>query len=48
MVRTLWGELAWQLGGPEAFARVAADDEHATSPGTVCASYSSSPGRAWY
>ena len=33
MVRTLWGELAWQLGGAEAFARVAADDEHATSPG---------------
>jgi predicted AAA+ superfamily ATPase len=40
-VRTLWGELAWQLGqaagGPDearaAFARVAADDEHATSPG---------------
>ena len=32
-VRTLWGELAWQLGGAEAFARVAADDEHATSPG---------------
>ena len=33
VVRTLWGELAWQLGGPEAFARVAADDQHATSPG---------------
>ena len=33
VVRTLWGELAWQLGGAEAFARVAADDEHATSPG---------------
>ena len=33
VVRTLWGELAWQLGGPEAFARVAADDRHATSPG---------------
>ena len=33
VVRTLWGELAWQLGGQEAFARVAADDEHATSPG---------------
>ncbi len=32
-VRTLWGELAWQLGGAEAFARVAADDRHATSPG---------------
>ncbi len=33
IVRTLWGELAWQLGGKEAYARVAADDEHATSPG---------------
>ena len=33
VVRTLWGELAWQLGGQPAFARVAADDEHATSPG---------------
>ncbi len=33
VVRTLWGELAWQLGGKEAFARVAADDEKATSPG---------------
>ena len=33
MARTLWGELAWQLGGPEAYARVAADDEHSTSPG---------------
>jgi predicted AAA+ superfamily ATPase len=35
IVRTLWGELAWQLGGKEAFARVAADDEQATSPGDV-------------
>ena len=33
VVRTLWGELAWQLGGKEAFARVQADDEKATSPG---------------
>ncbi len=32
-VRTLWGELAWQLGGREAFARIEADDEKATSPG---------------
>ena len=40
-VRTLWGELAWQLGhaagGPEearaAFERVRADDERATNPG---------------
>lgn len=33
VVRTLWGELAHQLGGAEAFARIAADDERATSPG---------------
>ncbi|MBU1208887.1 MAG: DUF499 domain-containing protein [Proteobacteria bacterium] len=33
VVRTLWGELAWQLGGKKAFARVRADDEKATSPG---------------
>jgi len=33
VVRTLWGELAYQLGGAEAYARVAADDEKATSPG---------------
>jgi predicted AAA+ superfamily ATPase len=35
VVRTLWGELAWQLGGKKAFARVKADDENATSPGDV-------------
>ena len=35
VVRTLWGELAWQLGGQGAFARIAADDEKATSPGDV-------------
>jgi predicted AAA+ superfamily ATPase len=41
VVRTLWGELAWQLGfaaggakeAKKAFARVKADDEKATSPG---------------
>ena len=33
VVRTLWGELAWQLGGEAAYARVAADDDKATSPG---------------
>ncbi len=33
VVRTLWGELAYQLGGKKAFARVRADDEKATSPG---------------
>lgn len=43
VVRTLWGELAWQLGfasggvkeAKRAFARVRADDEKATSPGDV-------------
>ncbi len=33
VVRTLWGELAWQLGGKKAYASIAADDEKATSPG---------------
>jgi predicted AAA+ superfamily ATPase len=35
VVRTLWGELAWQLGGKKAFERIKADDEKATSPGDV-------------
>ncbi len=35
VVRTLWGELAWQLGGKKAFSRVRPDDEKATSPGDV-------------
>jgi hypothetical protein len=33
VVHTLWGELAYQLGGREAYDVIAADDEHATSPG---------------
>lgn len=41
VIRTLWGELAWQLGyaaggakeARHAFELVRADDEHATSPG---------------
>lgn len=33
VVATLWGELAWQLGGKAAYARIAADDERATNPG---------------
>lgn len=32
-VCTLWGELAWQLGGEEAFALVAEADATGTSPG---------------
>src|SRR5437867_3170154 len=35
VVHTLWGELAYQLGGKKAFARIKADDEKATSPGDV-------------
>ena len=43
VVRTLWGELAWQLGfvaggikeAKKAFSRILADDEKATSPGDV-------------
>ena len=35
VVKTLWGELAWQLGGKKAFERIRADDEKATSPGDV-------------
>jgi predicted AAA+ superfamily ATPase len=33
VINTLWGELAWQLGGKEAFVRIARDDERATNPG---------------
>ncbi len=33
VVHTLWGELAYQLGGAEAYARLAADDRAATNPG---------------
>ncbi len=33
VVRTLWGELAYQIGGKKAFERIEADDEKATNPG---------------
>ena len=33
VIRTLWGELAYQLGGKTAFERIRADDENATNPG---------------
>lgn len=33
VVNTLWGELAWQLGGREAFATIAAADADRTPPG---------------
>lgn len=32
-VNTIWGELAWQLGGPQAFALVAKADSDRTHPG---------------
>ena len=32
-VRTMWGELAWQLGGQEGYQMVAAADQTATNPG---------------
>jgi predicted AAA+ superfamily ATPase len=32
-VKTLWGELAWQLGGAEAYALVKEADENGTAPG---------------
>ena len=32
-VRTLWGEIAWQLGGRAAYDRLARSDETGTSPG---------------
>ncbi|PZU44169.1 MAG: AAA family ATPase [Microbacterium sp.] len=43
-VRTLWGELAWQLGGREAYDLIAEDDRAGTNPGealrTLTAKYS--------
>ncbi len=33
VVRTLWGELAWQLGGKQGYELIRKDDENATSPG---------------
>ncbi|WP_235808115.1 ATP-binding protein [Methanoculleus horonobensis] len=32
-VRTMWGDLAWQLGGEEAYERIREADESGTSPG---------------
>lgn len=32
-IRTLWGELAWQLGGADAYAKVADADATGTQPG---------------
>lgn len=35
VVNTVWGELAWQLGGPEAFAMLARYDEKSAPPPTT-------------
>lgn len=35
LVRTIWGEIAWQLGGKEAFKMVQEDDQNATNPGAT-------------
>ena len=37
-VRTLWGELAWQLGGKKAYEKVRQADETATNPGAALGS----------
>lgn len=34
-VNTMWGELAWQLGGADAYAMVASHDQAGTNPGGV-------------
>ena len=41
-VNTLWGELAWQLGGREAYEIVAEADRTSTNPATACANCLSS------
>lgn len=33
VVNTIWGEIAWQLGGRKGYEMVRADDENATNPG---------------
>ncbi|KAB8314079.1 ATP-binding protein [Tolypothrix campylonemoides VB511288] len=33
LVKTLWGELAWQLGGKEAYEMIRSSDETSTNPG---------------
>ena len=32
-IRTLWGEMAWQIGGGEGYRLVADSDAHGTAPG---------------
>lgn len=33
VIRTLWGEIAWQLGGKTGYKMIQKDDENATNPG---------------
>jgi predicted AAA+ superfamily ATPase len=33
VVNTIWGEIAWQLGGAEGYAKVAESDQNRTNPG---------------
>ena len=33
-IRTTWGELAWQLGGAEAFDMIAENDANGIAPGS--------------
>ncbi len=33
IIRTLWGEIAWQLGGKDGYEMVRVDDEKGTNPG---------------
>ena len=35
VVRTVWGEIAWQLGGKEGYILIQEDDERATNPGNT-------------
>ncbi len=35
VVRTVWGEIAWQLGGREGYKLIKEDDERATNPGNT-------------
>jgi predicted AAA+ superfamily ATPase len=35
IVRTLWGEIAWQLGGREAYDMIRQSDETSTNPGDL-------------
>ena len=46
VVRTLWGELAWQLGGKKAFARFRRTTRRPQAPATCCESFSTNTGRA--